>query len=123
MAFGLAGQLRALNEDMPRARLASTAAQQHDEVITGCAAGLGGAGMAGPAAFVDLARRNSCQADPRAFSTPNRPVAIPNAGGRAGERLAARHDSRGLFRSGTSAGVAAMRWRRARAATCRHSST
>ncbi len=54
-----------------------------------------GAGLVGPAAFVHLARRNSGQADMRAFSAPDRAVAVPDMRRCASEILAGGDYGRG----------------------------
>src|SRR5690554_2544284 len=41
-----------------------------------------------PAAAIHLARSNAGQADARSFGAPDRPVAVPDPGRRASERLA-----------------------------------
>jgi hypothetical protein len=46
------------------------------------------------AALIDLARRNSCEPDFRAFGTPDRAVAIPHGDRRAGEGHACGDDLR-----------------------------
>lgn len=51
-----------------------------------------GAGLSSPARAVDLARRDPGDTDARSLGAPDRAVAVPDAGRRAGKGLAGRND-------------------------------
>jgi hypothetical protein len=67
---------------------ANALADQPDEGITGLDRRGRRTGMSATAAAIHLPGRNPGQTNTRPFGTPDRAVAIPHPGGRAGEGLA-----------------------------------
>ena len=67
---------------------ANALADQPDEGITGLDRRGRRTGMSATAAAIHLPGRNPGQTNTRSFGTPDRAVAIPHPGGRAGEGLA-----------------------------------
>ena len=67
---------------------ADTLADQPDQCIAGLYARGRGTGMAAAATAIHFPSRNAGKTNTRSFSTPDRAIAIPHPGGRAGEGLA-----------------------------------
>lgn len=89
-AHRTASERRPAHRDMAGRQPPARTAKQLDEVIAGSAAAGCRARMPRPAAAVDLARRNTGQADARTLGAPDRTVAVPDRDRGAGEDCARR---------------------------------
>lgn len=85
----------AFDKHMTLARSAHRPADQAHQRVPGLFSAGFGAGLAATAGLVDLARCHTRQADARSFLAPDRPIAIPNPGRRAGECLIGGYDQGG----------------------------
>lgn len=80
------------NDHMPCRDCPAWTAEQRDEAVARLECGGGRAGLVGLAGAVHLARCNTRNADVRAFRAPDRSIAVPDMGRRAGEALSCRDD-------------------------------